>query len=82
LADPILMFNIALEGYITNVGGVASYYYYNYLFYKTNGNWITPVVQWNGLEFSDTTASIGYGKILTAGQLDLTMGSKSYGTLG
>jgi len=82
MADPILMFNIAMDNYITNVGGVYGYYYYNYLYYRNDGNWLTPVVQWNGLEFDDTTATIGYGKILTAGQLDLTMGSKSYGTLG
>jgi len=49
LADPILMFNIAMDNYITNVGGMYGYYYYNYLFKETNGNWITPVVQWNGL---------------------------------
>jgi hypothetical protein len=76
------MFNIAMDSYITNVGGVSGYYYYNYFSQRLGGIWITPVLLWNGLEFSDTTATIGFGKIMTAGQLDLTMGSKSYGTLG
>jgi len=82
MADPILMFNIAMDNYITNVGGMASFYYYNYLFKQTYGIWITPVVNWSGLEWRDTTATSGYGQVLTAGQLDLTMGSKSFGTLG
>jgi len=82
MADPILMFNIAMDNYITNVGGVYGYYYYNYLYFMTNGYWLTPVALWNGLTFTDTTATSGYGQVLTAGQLDLTMGSKSFGTLG